>query len=397
MRRQLTEKFCASAKAAPGDLQTDYFDLATVGLSLRVGETGHKSWMLRYSFPKNGPRKWMKLGTYPATSLALARQKAGDARKALEDPEGPKDPRTTLGAPETLQSICEDYITRECGSLRSGAGRAQRMRRLIKVEGFADRHIASLRRSDVVKWLDGIADASGGTAAAHQALSFLSVVCNWYERRNDDFTSPIRKGMSPHRPVARDRILSDDEIRALWAKTADGSPFARMVRFLLLTGARRDEARKAQRSEFDGADWTLPAARNKTKLDLLRPLTPQALAQLGESKPFAFSSDGGHSALSNMDWPKAQLDKASGVTGWTLHDLRRTARTLLSRAGVASDVAELCLGHVLKGVRSIYDRHEYRAEKADALRKLARLVDRIVQGKPTAVTLRRVASERIAQ
>jgi integrase len=267
------------------------------------------------------------------------------------------------------------------------------MRRLIKVGGFADRHIASLRRSDVVKWLDGIVDASGGTAAAHQALSFLSVVCNFYERRNDDFTSPIRKGMSPHKLVPRDRVLSDDEIRSLWASTADGAPFARMVRFLLLTAARRDEARRAQRSEFDGADWTLPAPRNKIKLELLRPLTPQAMAQLGESKPFTFSLDGGHSALSNVDKPKAQLDTASGVTGWTLHDLRRTARSLMSRAGVPSDHAERCLGHVIGGVRGVYDRYEYRDEKADAYMKLARLIDRIVTGKPTVVTLVRRTSQ----
>jgi integrase len=381
MRRQLTDKFCASAKAAAGAVQTDYFDLATVGLALRVGKTGHRSWMYRYG--ETTSRRWMKLGTYPATSLALARQKAGEARSALE---GGRDPHAALAAPDALRDVCENYITRECASLRSGAVRAQRIRRLICGRPIADRPIVDIGRREIHRWLDGIADTLG-TATAHQALSFLSRIMNWYSLRSDDFRSPIVPGMSPHKLVARARVLTDDEIRAVWAATADGSPFARMVRFLLLTGARRDEARKAQRSEFDGSEWLLPAARNKTKLDLLRPLSAMAMAQLGESKPFAFSSDGGHSALGNMDWPKAQLDAASGVTGWTLHDLRRTARTLLSRAGVSADVSERCLGHVIGGVRGIYDRHEYRDEKARAYEALARLIGTILSPRPKLVRL----------
>ena len=78
-----------------------------------------------------------------------------------------------------------------------------------------------------------------------------------------------------------------------------------------------------------------------------------------------------------------------GVKDWTLHDLRRTARSLLSRAGVASDIAERCLGHVMPGVRGTYDRHGYLEEMRIAFEKLASLIDTIIRQEPNVVALRR--------
>ena len=163
-------------------------------------------------------------------------------------------------------------------------------------------------------------------------------------------------------------------------------------------------------AELDGAEWTLPGPRNKTKFDLLRPLPKAALAVLG-TKPdggagFAFSTDDGATPLSGFSKFKAEFDRAvlaelrksnpdaQPLPNWTLHDLRRTARSLMSRAGVASDHAERCLGHVISGVRGTYDRHEYRDEKAQAYEALARLVDFIVHRRVISVTLRRREPQR---
>ena len=139
----------------------------------------------------------------------------------------------------------------------------------------------------------------------------------------------------------------------------------------------QDSSREYE-SELHGADWTLPAARNKTKVDLVRPLSKAARAVLPKRRgKFVFSSDDGKTCFSGFSKGKTRLDRESGVKGWTPHDLRRTARTLMSRAGVNSDHAELCLGHVLTGVRGTYDRHAYHAEKAVAFDKLAGLVAQI--------------------
>jgi len=153
-----------------------------------------------------------------------------------------------------------------------------------------------------------------------------------------------------------------------------------MVRFILLTAARRNEAAAMTWREIDGRDWTLPAARNKAKVDFVRPLSDAAMSLPlvpVASSTFVFSADGVR-PISGFSKMKRALDKASGTSGWTLHDLRRTARSLMSRAGVSPDVAERCLGHVIGGIRGTYDRHEYYAEKKLAFEKLAAQIDRIV-------------------
>jgi integrase len=123
-------------------------------------------------------------------------------------------------------------------------------------------------------------------------------------------------------------------------------------------------------------------SRYKTKLDHLVPLSAAAMAVL-EQLPrigradFVFTVSG-RVPISSFTQRKIAFDRACGVTGWTLHDLRRTARSLLSRAGIDADTAERCLGHVIGGVRGVYDRHEYREEKARAFEMLARQIGRII-------------------
>jgi integrase len=133
--------------------------------------------------------------------------------------------------------------------------------------------------------------------------------------------------------------------------------------------------------ELDGNVWTLPAHRNKkTNETLLRPLNKSAMAiltALPRHGVYVFTIDG-DKPIQGFSVPKKRLDAASRVTGWTIHDLRRTARSLMSRAGVPSDHAELCLGHIIPGVRGVYDRHAYHAEKAAAFERLAALVAEIV-------------------
>jgi integrase len=106
------------------------------------------------------------------------------------------------------------------------------------------------------------------------------------------------------------------------------------------------------------------------------------------SNPHVFAGIGA-GATNNFGRDKEALDRASGVTGWTIHDMRRTARSLMSRAGVRPDIAERVLGHAIPGVGGVYDRHSYDLEKADALRRLAALIERIInppEGNVVALT-----------
>ena len=103
---------------------------------------------------------------------------------------------------------------------------------------------------------------------------------------------------------------------------------------------------------------------------------------------FVFSANG-RQAIGNYTKHKQAIDEASGVTGWTLHDLRRTARSLMSRAGVPADHAERCLGHIIGGVRGVYDRHEYLDEKRRAFEALASQIQRIIEPQPNVVAIKR--------
>jgi integrase len=187
---------------------------------------------------------------------------------------------------------------------------------------------------------------------------------------------------------SRTRVLTDDEVQKIWKAAEDAGPFGRAVQLLLLTGARRTEVTHMRWSELSGSDWLLPPERNKAKHPLLRPLSAAALEVIAKtlrtSDTYVFCADGVH-PFSGYTRPKEKLDAASGVTGWRLHDLRRTARSLLARAGVASEVAEQCLGHVLGGVEATYNRHGYHSEKRRAYEALASLIKRIIDPAPANV------------
>jgi integrase len=192
---------------------------------------------------------------------------------------------------------------------------------------------------------------------------------------------------------ARTRTLNDDELRAVWAAAeSDGGPYGALVKFLLLTAARRGEAPGMPWGEVEGAAWLLPADRNKTKVPFIRPLSPAARAVLDalpriDGCPFAFTTNGSK-PVASLGKRKKEFDRVCGVTGWCLHDLRRTAQTLMSRCGVLSDHAERCLGHALPGVRGVYDQWEYFHEKAHAFEALAAQIDRIITGRPGANVVR---------
>jgi integrase len=185
-------------------------------------------------------------------------------------------------------------------------------------------------------------------------------------------------------PANGSSIPLKDELRAVWtAAEASGGAFDRYVQFVLLTAARRMEAANMTRTELNGADWLIPASRMKSKQDHLVPLSGKAaeilskLPTIGKPDGFVFTNDG-RSAIGSLSNCKDALQKRSGTEGWTLHDLRRTARSLMSRAGVPVDHAERCLAHVIGGIRGVYDHHEFYSEKKAAFEALAALIERIV-------------------
>ena len=199
--------------------------------------------------------------------------------------------------------------------------------------------------------------------------------------------------MARSQPKSRERILTDGEITALWKSTqALPVPLAQYIRFLLLTGCRRNEAAGATWGEFQSGEWTIPGPRHKSKSDATVALSAAAKAALVELPriegcDFVFTRDG-RKPMSGFSKAKKTIDAASGVQNWTFHDLRRTARSLLSRAGVDADIAERCITHVIPGVRATYDRHKYIEEMRHAFEALAAQIERIVNPQANVVAIR---------
>jgi integrase len=271
---------------------------------------------------------------------------------------------------------------------------------------IGSKSIYVLRRSEVVAMLDKVADEHG-LVMADRVLAHVRKAFAWWAARDDNFNSPIVRGMARTSPAerARKRVLDDQEIRDVWKAldTANDLPscFPSLVRFLLLSARRRDEAAEMQWPEIEGDEWTIPEVRGDKQGHkgadragaLVIPVTAAMRALMGKPRKrgYVFSTTGGSEAFSGFSKAKrafdkciAEVRKADGresMPHWVLHDWRRTARSLMSRAGVASDIAERVLGHVIPGVRGVYDRHAYLEEKRDALERLARLVAEIIAGK----------------
>ena len=357
-----------------------------------VHPTGRKSYVVRYRFGGG----FRKLTLQSGVSLAAARKLASHAMHELalgNDPTEQKkeDKRKAKNAAaNTLAAVCAEYTKRELGKLRSAKDRARYLNKVI-LPALGTRQIDSIRRSEVVRLLDKIEDQSGAPTA-DAVLQILRRVFSWWSLRHEDFKTPIIAGMRRYNVEEniRDRILDDAEIRKIWTATEGGGCYEAFVRFLLLTSARRTEAAAMTWDEVKDGVWTLPASRSKTGVEIVRPLSKAALAIIEAQPklgPCIFGIAG--RPLTAFGRRKKAFDKKCGFSDWTQHDLRRTARTLLGRAGVNTDIAERCLGHAMEQIRGTYDKHDYQPEMLKAFEKLSALISNIVDPSDRVVPMTR--------
>jgi integrase len=370
------------------------------GLFASVQPSGSKRYVGRYRSPVTG--KPTKITFEAALSLAAVNKLWADAKLAIAQGRDPaaerKADRTRAAgaATSTLAHIVTKYYQDPRVMRLRSVGHSEAMLRRNVLPVFGARPIASIKRSELLTLYDEIIGTRGARTAdaTHRKLG---AVFNWWQLRDpsEEFRSPIVRGMSSYKPHQhrRKRVLSDSEILELWQATAEVSIYNRLIRFLLVTGCRRNEAAAMEWSELRGNTWVLPAARNKVDEDLERPLSRLALSILNEvprveSNPYVFSLD--RKPFNSHSRFKRNLDaRLQFAEQWQVHDLRRVARSLLSRAGIANDIAELCLGHVLPGIRATYDRHKYTEQKRHAFEALASLIERIVSLEPNVIALRR--------
>jgi integrase len=372
------------------------------GFVARKLPSGKVSYGYRYR-DHTRTQRWLSLGVHgqSGTTAETARAKAKVIQGSVaagKDPMAEKQAardkaeKAKVAGKNTVNAVLDLFIARHVKNLRS----AKTVERCLEVyvrPRIGSKSIYDLKRRDIVDMMDTIEDADKAVTA-DRVLAYIRKAFNWYAARDDEFTPPIVRGMARTKPSerARTRALADDEICSLWTaleSTDSPEPFRAMVRVLLLTAQRKNEIGLMRAEEIDGDTLVIPAERYKTGVPNAVPLTKEARQWIGDRKAgFMFSSTGGQKPFNGYSKAKGQLDaviakqrkaaKLKPMPDWRLHDLRRTARSLMSRAGVSSDVAEMVLGHKLSGVRGVYDRHSYADEKRDALERLASLIGRIL-------------------
>jgi integrase len=303
-----------------------------------------------------------------------------------------------------LEAVAREYFVRDGKKLRTIERQKREWERLVFPK-LGKRQIGDIKRLEFVRLFDRIEDESG-KRVADTTLTFVSKLLNWHAIRDENFRSPLVRGMRRigHGEGERSRILNDDELRIVWL-VAEAYPgvFGPYIRFKLLTGVRRNEAARMKWDELSdgspdhpGVHWTIPAARMKAKpgkaRDHVVPLSVAArgiLDSIPRFGPYVFTTNG-RTPIGGYSKFKRTLDarilaelrkqdpKAGPLPHWTLHDARRTARSLLSRAGVTPDIGERCIGHAMDRIRGVYDRYSFYDEKRHAFAALASMVERIV-------------------
>jgi integrase len=370
--------------------QEDHFDRSHPGLVLRCSYAGAKSWS--YLFRLYGRQSRMTLGRWPAMTLSEARDAWRDAHKLVTRGENPIKARPA--AADTFAAVAAEWIKRD----QEGNRTAHKVERAIErtvMARWRDRQISSITRRDALEAIDTLADR-GTPIAARRLHAHLHRMFQWALGRGIIAANPMAALPKPGKEVARDRVLSDDELVVVWrACDVMGWPFGPLFRLLALTGARQNEIASLRWSEIHGDLIRLEGARTKNGQPHNIPLSPQALA-LVDGLPHIGDSDWvftttGATPVSGWSKAKAALDKAvilQPLPEWHIHDLRRTVATGLQKLGFSLQVIEAVLGHVSgsrSGIVGVYQRHSFDPEKRQALDAWARHVEQIVSGKPAAV------------
>lgn len=395
-------------------------DSVCPGLSIQIRPSGHAVYRLRYLRPviREGvteiAHRSLKLGDVTGAPHELEEIRAEALKikdRLRKDPrydpfterdETEREAQRERDTKDTFKDIAANYIERVAKKhLRTWADNERIFRVYVEPE-WGSRRLPAIARRDMASLLDKIEDTRG-PVMADRVLAAVRRLFNWYAGRDDDFVSPVVKGMARTKPKerARDRVLTDEEIKAIWGAcdTAEPPIFGKMVKMLFLTAQRRGEVAEMRWSEIEGETWTIPAERYKTKRANTVPLSKLAQTLLAsitrhEGSDFVFTlgnatsrpkgdedTDKQARPFGNFGEAKAALDKTSGVSKFTLHDIRRTAKTLMQRAGVRPDISERVLGHVISGVAGVYDRHDYLPEKRHALEALASAIGEALKSK----------------
>jgi integrase len=347
-------------------------------------QTNAASYVLKYRV--NGRQQFLTLGQHGPLTPDTARKKA---KRILGQVANGQDPQAEKAeaksnAANTLGALVEDYLAYAEKKQRPRYFKETKRHLTKRWKALHSVSVFHLTRRQVSTRLREI-EAKHGKAATYQARVALSTLFKWAVGEGYELTNPVAGTNKPKTSKPRKRVLTDAELAEIWAACGDDD-YGRIVRLLMLTAQRRDEVGGMLRQEINNDLWTIPGERTKNHREHILPLSKTAKAIISTAlrstnRDFAFGNgprkkggkDRGYSGWSKS---KAALDlrilearqkllgdKAKPLPNWRLHDLRRTADTVMcDRLGVFPHIVEAVLNHVSghkKGVAGVYNLAQY--------------------------------------
>ena len=392
---KLTQRVIETLSLPPGRSEVIAFDDTLPGFGLRVRATGGRTWVFQYKIGSRHRR--VTLGNASAIKLEQARANAAKLHAQVRlghDVAAERDERRARVA-ETFGATVALYLPRQQARVRP--------RSYVEIERYLTRYLKRLHsmplstidQRTIAAELTKVEDAHG-PASANRARTCLSALFSWCVREGLVDANPV-DGTGRRAEGSRDRVLSTDDLRAVW-KALGADEFGAIVRLLILTAQRREEIGGLRWSEITDGAIELPAGRTKNAQSHTIPLSGPAHTIIDalprrEGRDFVFGrGEGGYSGWSRS---KARLDERIAeinkrpLPGWTLHDLRRTAVTMMAELGIQPHVIEAIINHISgskSGVAGIYNKATYSQEKITALARWAAHVTAIVEGRKSNVT-----------
>jgi integrase len=372
MRATLTDIVVRNAKP-PARGQRTVWDASVQNFGCRLSQGGTKSWIVMHG----RRRQVITIGRYPMISLSAART---EAKRILA--ERTLDPRRSTGI--TFKEALALFISTHCEQHNRPSTAKETVRLLTNhfLEKFSQRSLEEISTQDVAGLVDRLLPTP---SEANHAFTAIRTFFRWATRRRFIAHSPCEGMQLPARTTPRDRVLSDDEIRAIFrGAVAQGFPSGTIVLLLLFTGQRRNEIASLRWEYIDTKARTITLPPSLTKngrrhsfpysravKDILQEMVPS-----GEGSLFAAR---GNPATVFSGWSKAKtaldfaVEREAGkrpVPPWTLHDLRRTFATNLAKLGTPPHVVEKLLNHAsgtISGVAAIYNQFQYMDEMRSAI------------------------------
>ena len=369
-----------SAMAVPKLGTGEYWDPLIPGLALRVGAR-RRTWTLRHRV--GGRHRRDILGYFPTLSLADARTAAGKLLERVEagatSPPPPVHPRSAL----TLGALVDRYEAlrqREGHRIKQLAPSMRALR--VGLADYLNLPAAQFSKADLRAARDAIADR-GTLIAANRLLGYLGPVFKWAAQEDlipTNFVRDLRR--APERK--RSHVLTDKEIAGVWhacdhrGEWPAAKAYGRLVRFLLCTAQRRDEAASLRHGDILDGTWKQADNKAGRPHSLKLPRLALDLVGKGHARDLVFGGASG-GKLVGFSKLKRALDQEARVSGWRLHDLRRTAATRMQALGIRNEIVQTVLNHAVPGVGGVYLRAELEKEKAEALRVWAIELERITR------------------